>query len=212
MAAAMGSIELLRHHLDRISPAKREELFVRIDTSMHRMTMMLDEILTLSRIDAGRVQTMLGPLDLPAFVRNTVEEIRIGDRDGHEFTVSTSGEAAPFPSDPNLLHHILSNLLSNAVRYSPPASLVAVRLAADDREIVLTVDDQGIGIPEADRERIFHPFERGSNVGNIKGTGLGLNIVKRMTEMLGGTIHAEPGAERGSRFTLRLPRHPNTPT
>lgn len=212
MAAAMGSIELLRHHLDRMSPAKREELFVRIDTSMHRMTQMLDEILTLSRIDAGRVRPVLGPLDLPALVRNVVEEIRMGDRDGHEFSFSTEGDASPFPSDPNLLHHILSNLLSNAARYSPPASRVAVHLAADDRGITLTVDDQGIGIPEADRERIFAPFERGSNVGNIKGTGLGLNIVRRMTEMLGGTIHAEPGAERGSRFTLRLPRDPAGPS
>ncbi len=212
MAAAMGSIELLRHHLDRMSPAKREELFVRIDTSMHRMTQMLDEILTLSRIDAGRVQPVLAPLDLPAFVCSTVEEIRLGDRDGHEFTFSTEGDASPFPSDPNLLHHILSNLLSNAARYSPPASRVAVRLGADDRGITLTVEDQGIGIPEADRERIFHPFERGSNVGNIKGTGLGLNIVRRMTEMLGGTILAEPGPECGSRFTLRLPRHPARPS
>lgn len=212
MAAAMGSVELLRNHLDRMSPAKREELFARIDTSMRRMTQMLDEILTLSRIDAGRVRPQLTPLDLPAFVRSMVEEIRLGDHDGHEFQFSAEGDASQFPSDANLLHHIVSNLLSNAARYSPPASVVTVRLTADDHSVVLTVEDQGIGIPAADRERIFEAFERGSNVGNIKGTGLGLNIVKRMTEMLAGTIRAEAAAERGTRFILQLPRHSSAPS
>ena len=72
--------------------------------------------------------------------------------------------------------------------------------------------DEGIGVPEKDRLRIFEPFERGSNVGNIQGTGLGLNIVKRMAEMLGGTITVEPVAPTGSRFTLILPRLPQPPS
>jgi signal transduction histidine kinase len=70
---------------------------------------------------------------------------------------------------------------------------------------VLTVADQGIGIPEADRDRIFEAFERGSNVGNVKGTGLGLNIVRRMTELLGGRISVESELARGSCFTVEFP-------
>lgn len=207
MAAAMGSVELLHNHFDLMTPAKREELFVRINSSMHRMTRMLDEILTLSRIDAGRITKELGAIDLRHYVQSLVDEVRLGDRDEHRFTFTFKGDGANFPSDTNLLHHILSNVLSNAARYSPPGTLIATHLSANAAEAVLSVEDQGIGVPEGDRLRIFEPFERGSNVGNIKGTGLGLNIVKRMTLMLGGSVGFESVATGGSRFVLHLPRH-----
>jgi signal transduction histidine kinase len=105
-----------------------------------------------------------------------------------------------------LLHHILSNLLSNAVRYSAADSVITTHLALTPEQIRISVEDHGIGVPEADRERIFEPFERGSNVGDIKGTGLGLNIVKRMCGLLGGTIAHEKTPSGGSRFVVLLPR------
>lgn len=206
MSAAMGSAELLRNHYDRLTPAKREELFSRISTSLHRMTEMLDDVLTLNRIDAKRVEVRLANTDLRQFVQNVIEEIRLGDRDAHRFDVQLPAIATPFVTDTQLLHHILSNLLSNAVRYSPAGTLVTVQLEVDDVQARLTVQDEGIGIPTADHSRIFEPFERGSNVGTIKGTGLGLNIVKRMTELLNGTIALESPAGGGTRFRLGFPR------
>ncbi|MBI4621606.1 MAG: PAS domain S-box protein [Verrucomicrobia bacterium] len=206
MAAAMGSARLLANHLDRLAPPKRQELLDRINSSLRRMTEMLDDVLTLNRVDAKRMEVRLVPVDLRHFVRNVVEEIRVGDRDAHRFELHAPGEPAPFVSDLNLLHHIFSNLLSNAVRYSPAGTLVSVRMAEDASGVQVVVEDHGIGIPPADLTRIFEPFERGSNVGNIKGTGLGLNIVKRMTEMLGGTIAVSPAEDGGSRFTLVFPR------
>ena len=132
----------------------------------------------------------------------------MGDRDAHRFVFTSEGSASGFPTDTSILHHILSNLLSNAARYSPTGSIVTTRLAVDAREAVISVEDQGIGIPEADQSRIFEPFERGSNVGTIKGTGLGLNIVKRMAELLGGTVAVSSAPDRGSHFTVHLPRDP----
>jgi signal transduction histidine kinase len=111
-------------------------------------------------------------------------------------------------SDPSLLHHVFSNLLSNAVRYSPSGTTVRVRLEAGAEQVRVVVEDEGIGILPADRVRIFEPFERGSNVGNIQGTGLGLNIVKRMTTLLGGTIAVESGGTEGTRFTVVFARSP----
>jgi signal transduction histidine kinase len=108
------------------------------------------------------------------------------------------------PADTSLLHHILSNLVGNAARYSPPGTTISVTLAVDPDEFVLVVADEGIGIPEAERVRIFEPFVRGSNVGQVGGTGLGLNIVKRYTELMGGTIEVLP-ADRGAAFRVRLP-------
>lgn len=209
MAAALGSVEILANHLDRLTAEKRQELLARIATSLQRMTQMLDEILLLNRVDANRVEVQLAPLDLQSFVHQAIEEIRLGDRDQHRFEFSATGDALAFPSDPNLLHHILSNLLSNAVRYSPAGTLVAVRLVVETARAQLSVEDHGIGIPESDRSRIFEPFERGSNVGTIKGTGLGLNIVQRMIGLLGGTVEVAPAVGGGSRFTLTFPRLPS---
>lgn len=208
MAAAMASADLLHNHLDHLLPAKREELFARIASALRRMTEMLDELLLLNRIEANRVEVRLGPLHLPDFTRNVIEEIRLGDRDAHRFEFETSAGSIQVMSDGNLLHHVLANLLSNAVRYSASGTTVAIRLVATPGQVRVIVDDRGIGVPEADRERIFEPFERGSNVGVIKGSGLGLNIVKRMCGLLGASIVYEPAPAGGSRFILTLPLLP----
>jgi signal transduction histidine kinase len=206
MAAALGSAQLLHNHLDRLAPEKREELFERINTSLHRMTVMLDDVLLLNRMDGHRIELRLAPADLRAFLRNVIEEIRLGDQGAHPFELQADPhDAQPFVTDLNLLHHIFSNLLSNAVRYSAAGKPIAVWVENHPGYTRVVVEDQGIGIPVADRARLFQPFERGSNVGNIKGTGLGLNIVKRMTELLGGTVALDSPADGGSRFSLVLP-------
>ncbi len=206
MAAALGSVELLHNHFARMTPEKREELFTRIYGSMHRMTDMLDDILLLNRMDANRVEVRPTVVDLQKFIHSAVDEIRLGDRDHHRFALEVAGDLAEFVTDPNLLHHILSNLLSNAVRYSPANTTVSTRVTGTATVVTIAVEDQGIGIPEADRQRVFEAFERGSNVGQIKGTGLGLNIVKRMVGLLGGSISLESVPGGGSCFQLILPR------
>jgi len=203
MAAAMGSAELLQNHYERLAAPKRAELFGRIQTAMQRMTAMLDDILTMSRLDAGRVA--------PAFVQGVVDEIRAGDRDAHRFALETAGGAGSFSSDPKLLHHVLSNILSNSARYSPRDTEVTIRIQLGPILARIEIADRGIGIPEADLPRIFEPFERASNVGSIKGTGLGLSIVKRMTEMLGGRVAVESAVGQGTRFILDLPVRPAAP-
>lgn len=206
IAAAMGTVELLHNHLDRIPPPKREEMFARITSSLQRMTEMLEDLLLLNRMDSGRAQVNLAPVNLALFVQSVVDEARLGDRGAHQFTCQTEGEAGEILTDTHQLHHILANLLSNAARYSPPDTVVTTMLRVDATCVRVTVEDQGIGIPEADQVRIFEAFERGSNVGTVKGTGLGLSIVKRMTQMLGGTIRIETPAGPGSRFVLEIPR------
>ncbi|HND61796.1 MAG TPA: PAS domain S-box protein [Opitutaceae bacterium] len=211
MAAAVASAELLHHHYDRVTPEKREELFSRIKDAMQRMTSMLDEILTLSRIDSGHQPTVLNPIDLRKFVADIVEEVRLADHEAHHFEFETRGQTEPFVTDPLQLRQILSNLLSNAARYSPKGTPVTVGLELAADGCTLEVADRGIGVPPTDLQRIFEPFERGSNVGGIKGTGLGLNIVLRMTQLLGGTIVASPRPGGGSVFTVRLPRPADAP-
>jgi PAS domain S-box-containing protein len=207
MAAAMGSVELLAHHLDRLPPTKRQELFDRIVASFDRMTAMLDDVLTLSRMEAGRTEVRPAPCELRTFLLGLVDEIRLSDRDAHQFECLSGSDPIPMTTDISLLHHVLSNLLGNAVRYSLAGTRITLRCEPNPAEVRISIEDQGLGIPEKDRKRIFEAFERGSNVGQIKGTGLGLNIVKSMTELLGGTITVESTEGRGSCFILAFPRH-----
>lgn len=217
MAAALGTLELLQHHADSLTPEKRNNLLGRLTRSLNRMTDMLEDILLLNRLDSGRLPVQIAATNLQLFVPSVIEEVRLADRNGHRFAFVFKGDTAHFPTDASQLHHILSNLLTNATRYSPRDSLVTTRLQVESDRAVLSVDDQGIGVPAEDRERIFAPFERGSNVGGINGTGLGLSIVKRIADALGGRIAYSVGPDgQGSCFTLELPRpapapvpHPN---
>jgi PAS domain S-box-containing protein len=211
MTAVMASAEMLHHHLDELAPAKREELFERIQHSLQRLTVMLSDVLTLNNLDTEHPEVRIQSIDLLNFLRDTIEEIQLGDHSAHRFEMLAPAGLAAFVTDSKLLHHIISNLLSNAVRYSPPGTLITVSVQPDAGQVVISVEDQGIGIPEPDRERIFKLFERGSNVGTIKGTGLGLNIVERMTGLLGGTVTLASPATGGSCFTLTLPARKISP-
>ncbi|MEI6107568.1 MAG: PAS domain S-box protein, partial [Opitutae bacterium] len=211
MSTAMGSVDILVNHFDQLVPTKRLELFSRITSSLRRMAVMLDEVLLLNRIDGGRTEVQFAPVDLRLFLKNVIEEIRLGDRTGHRFDLQAAEAIEIVDTDANLLHHVLSNLLSNAVRYSPAGTLITTCLESESGRVRLSVTDQGIGVPAADQKRIFEPFERGSNVGSVTGTGLGLSIVKRMTGLLGGTIALSAPATGGSCFTLVLPVQPEPP-
>lgn len=211
LAAAMASLELLLNHADRISAQKRVEMQERINRSLHRMNEILDEMLVMNRIEEGRLEPRPGPLELRELMESTMEEVHLAERETHRFDLQAPA-SLHLMSDPAFLRHIVANLLSNAARYAPHRPDVAVRVEVEGDWVTLTIQDQGIGIPAADLQRVFEPFERGSNVGQIKGTGLGLNIVKRMTEMLGGTVTVTSQEGAGSCFTVRLPFHPVAPS
>jgi PAS domain S-box-containing protein len=204
LAAATGSLELLERHATKITEAKRVELLTRAQRSLGRLTTIMDNVLQLSRADSGRVTVKRMTIDLVQFVQDLIREVEAGDRHSHTFTFQPSGKGDAVPVDTNLFNHILSNLLGNAVRYSPAGTKISVTLDIGAQAFSLTVADEGIGIPEAERERVFEPFARGSNVGQINGTGLGLNIVKRYTELMGGRIELLR-TERGAAFRVNLP-------
>jgi signal transduction histidine kinase len=110
--------------------------------------------------------------------------------------------------DEKLLRSILGNLLSNAIKYSPQGSTVQLRLTCQENQAVFQVQDQGIGIPNADKQRLFESFHRASNVGTVSGTGLGLTIVKNCVDLHGGAIDVESEVGRGTTFTVTLPMNP----
>lgn len=211
MAALLASADLLASQVDRLSPGQRGEIAARIHESLRRMTEMLDDLLTVNRMESRETHARPEPVPLDAFLGSLLEEVRAGDAAGHVLEFHGAGPDAVVSSDPSLLHPVVSNLLTNAVRYSAPGSRVVVHAEAGPAGFRVAVRDEGIGIPPADLGRIFEPFERGSNVGRIKGTGLGLNIVQRMTGLLGGTVAVDSVVGGGSTFTLTFPPVPPAP-
>jgi PAS domain S-box-containing protein len=204
LAAAMGSLELLEKHLPHLAEQKRTELLSRTRQSLARLAAIIGNVLSLSRADSGRVAVKRMSVDVGRFLRDIVQEAETADRGQHPVSFQLSGGPETVPADTNLLHHIVSNLLGNAMRYSPAGSPINLTLEIAATQFIVTIADEGIGVPQKERERIFEPFMRGSNVGQIGGTGLGLNIVKRYTELMGGRIELLDAA-RGASFRVTIP-------
>ncbi|TAG67827.1 MAG: hybrid sensor histidine kinase/response regulator [Oscillatoriales cyanobacterium] len=144
-------------------------------------------------------------LNLEKFCRQLVEEQQLNDSNQHPIAFIHEGGNCDAQMDEKLLRQMLGNVLSNAIKYSPAGSSVSLRLNCQNGKAVFQVQDQGIGIPQTDIERILETFYRATNVGTISGTGLGLAIVKRAVELHGGKLAIESQEGKSTTFTITLP-------
>jgi PAS domain S-box-containing protein len=198
--------EILQRYFDRLAPEERTDHLRDIATSVKRMAGMMEDVLLLSRVEAGRVAAHPSELNLRLFCGRIIDEVHSAtNRAGTIRWQCDDSVPAAGLGDENLVRHILTNLLSNAVKYSPPGKPVELTLCREGTDAVLEVTDHGIGIPPADQERLFQTFHRGRNVGQIPGTGLGLVIVKRCCDLHGGNIAVSSREGHGTTFTVRLP-------
>ncbi len=178
----------------------------RIQTSVHHVIGLLNDVLTVGKAEAHKLDCTIAPIDLHQLCRDLVEEGQFAQVDrASPIAFSYQGDGAPVLADEKLLRHILLNLLSNAVKYSPDHSPVTFGVSRQGRETVFQVSDRGIGIPPVDQARLFGAFHRAENVGNISGTGLGLVIAKRAAEAHQGQISFTSEVGVGTTFTVRLP-------
>jgi PAS domain S-box-containing protein len=205
LAGIMSSIELLSDYGERLDAGERAELADVIKSSVRRMTQMLDQVLLIGRSDAGRLEFRPQPLELKSLVMQVIEEVRSLERQQAVIDVDWHVQGERRLLDERLIRHILSNLLTNAVKYSPQGEPVQLGIGSSPQQVVFTVTDRGIGIPPEDRPLLFQSFHRGRNVGGISGTGLGLAIVKKAVELHGGTIQVESNVGKGSRFRVFIP-------
>ena len=205
LAGIMSSIELLSDYGERLDAGERAELADVIKSSVRRMTQMLDQVLLIGRSDAGRLEFRPQPLELKSLVMQVIDEVRSLERQQAVIDLDWRVQGERRSLDERLIRHILSNLLTNAVKYSPQGKPVQLVIASSPQQVVFTVTDHGIGIPPEDRPLLFQSFHRGRNVGSISGTGLGLAIVKKAVELHGGTIQVESNLGKGSRFRVFIP-------
>lgn len=205
LSTILSSSELLEHYGERFPERDRNDLYQSIRAAVERMTIMLDNVLTIGRAEAQMLEFTPAPTDLAGFCKSLVDELRLAADGKHTLEYSYEGDRAPVSVDGTLLRHVLVNLLSNALKYSPQGGAVEFRVNAGPREAVFEVSDRGIGIPLEDHPRLFETFHRGGNVSNISGTGLGLSIVKKSLELHGGRISFQSSPGAGSRFRVEIP-------
>ncbi len=201
----MSSSEILQAYFDQLERSERGEHLQSIQKNTRRMANLMEEVLLLSRVEAGKLTLDPQALDLPALCRRLVDEVLSATNRRCPIELTVDAEVGEAFLDERLLRHILTNLLTNAVKYSVEGAAVkflVVRLATKVR---FEVTDSGIGIPEEDQKWLFNAFQRGRNVGNIAGTGLGLVIVKRCVELHRGTIRIHSAAGQGTRVEVEVP-------
>ncbi|QLE46720.1 hybrid sensor histidine kinase/response regulator [Nostoc sp. C057] len=197
---------LLQNQDERLTKEKKLNHLQMIRSAIKNMAKLLDEVTFIGKADSGRLGYELICIDLEAFCRQMVEEVRLMASDKHLTLVFAScGQLDEALWDESLLRHILGNLLSNAIKYSLPGGIVRFELIGQEKTVIFRIQDSGIGIPQEDQRRLFQPFQRAENVGNIPGTGLGLAIVKKCVDAHGGEIIVNSQVEVGTTFTVTLP-------
>ncbi len=196
---------ILRMHDAKLSSEQRIERLGKIETQIYYLNDLLDRVLTIGKARAGKFQFDPQAIDIVKFCRALFEDFRLSDHDQHRFIFEASGDFSHAQMDEKLLQHILMNLISNAVKYSPTGKTINMRMKRDDSDIVIEISDQGIGIPEEEQNQVFEPFFRSQNAGSIKGTGLGLAITKESVDAHHGSITWYSQLGQGTTFIVRLP-------
>lgn len=211
LGVILSSADILDAHLERLNPGRRREHLHTIQRCTQQMAVMLENVLLLGRIESGKSSFAPQRIDLSALAQRITDEVTSATNARCFIDCRLEAFADDTAGDESLLRHIFANLLSNAVKYSSAGSSVLFHITRTREMAVCTVQDRGIGIPAADLTRLFDAFQRGSNVGEISGTGLGMTIVKCCVEMHNGHIEIHSKEDEGTTVIVRLPLfHPDS--
>lgn len=204
LSTILSSISLLAKYTSTDDQTKRDRHIERIKSSVKSLTEILNEFLSLGKIEEGKVEVRAEEFDLNDFVNAITNELNVILKPNQIIAHKHIGSPITY-LDSNLLKHVIVNLLSNAIKFSPENSIISINTSIDNNTTTIEIIDQGIGIPKKDQIHLFERFFRATNVTNIQGTGLGLHIVGRYVELLNGHIKFESELEKGSTFTITLP-------
>jgi PAS domain S-box-containing protein len=183
---------------------KRVKYVERIRSNVRNLVVILNDFLSLGKLEEGKVQSKPERVDLVEFTNNLIDEMKPNRKEGQKIKLVTQQVTVPVYLDPKLLKHIFTNLLSNAIKYSEKGDQILVKLKKGKEKVSLAVTDQGIGIPIEEQDNLFDRFFRAENSINIQGTGLGLHIVKQYTQLMGGKVSFKSEVGKGSTFLVEF--------
>jgi signal transduction histidine kinase len=198
------STSLLKRHSHHWSDEKKLQYLQRLQTATEQISQLMDEILLIGSAEAGKLQCELKPLDLNLFCSEILAEMNLQTNSLSAVNFVSKGNSKPIWVDKKLLQPVLTNLISNAIKYSPKNTKVDLILFYQDEKVIFQIKDKGIGIPLGDQEHLFKPFYRGGNVGDIPGNGLGLAIVKKLVDLHHSQVEVVSEVGKGTIFTITL--------
>jgi PAS domain S-box-containing protein len=204
LATILSSTFLLESHSGHQFEAIKPVHIGRIKRAANLLIEILDDFLSLSKLEEGKIAVALADIDIPHFIGEFVEEMQQQKKGEQVIFFRHEGDNIIL-SDQKLLFHILSNLVTNAIKYAGEDGVIGIHSTTLDDSLRIEVVDNGIGIPPEDQIHLFERFYRAHNTNHIQGTGLGLNITKKYVQLLNGEIDFESKPESGTRFTVSLP-------
>ncbi|MGC3956696.1 MAG: GAF domain-containing sensor histidine kinase [Verrucomicrobiota bacterium] len=204
LGVIVSAADILENYFDRLQPQQRAGHLQDIRYSAQQMSGLMEEVLLLGKVESGRMVCRREPLQLADLCQRIVDEQLSVTNRKCPIQLEVEEMATEAEGDEGLLRHILNNLISNAVKYSPAAMAVQFRVRREGTLAIFEIEDRGIGIEAADQKHLFIAFQRGKNVGAIPGTGLGLVIVKRCVELHGGVMTFQSRVNQGTRFVVRI--------
>ncbi|MBM2815817.1 MAG: multi-sensor signal transduction histidine kinase [Ignavibacteria bacterium] len=206
LTTIMLSTDLLKRYSDKWEESEKNKHFQRIQDTILKMTQSMEQILIFSKIESGKFELHIENIDLYGFASSIIEDIGFNYGNDPSINISVDEDCYEINADENLLGLILTNLLNNAVKYSPKGTLIDMKVYTENDNVKFVISDNGIGIPSDDIPNLFKTFYRASNVGPIDGYGLGLSIVRKCVTEHGGNINVESKLGLGTIFTFTLPK------
>jgi len=205
LTAIMSSTELLERYGRKWDEDRYGEHIARILKSVDYLTGLMDDILTISRAESGKLKYEPASMDLYSTMLDVIKDVGVLRSPLHNISFNYNISEKSFVFDKKLLTMVFLNLLSNALKYSPNGGEIIINVDIIEDNMVIVFSDKGIGIPEKDMPLLFDAFHRAENVLELPGTGLGLSIVKTAIELHEGTITVNSKENEGTIFTIKLP-------
>jgi PAS domain S-box-containing protein len=204
LSTVLSSASLLSKYISAEDQDKRTRHIEKIKGAVKHLNDILEDFLSLGKLDEGKVKSHSSEFNLEEFLQDLVDETNGLLKKDQHFYLTYKGDKLVY-SDNKLLKNVLVNLITNAIKFSPDDGTVNILADVSDSTGTISVSDNGIGIPKEDMEHIFSSFFRAANAMNIQGTGLGLHIVKRFTELMGGSVNINSELDRGTTVTITIP-------
>lgn len=208
LSVILSSTELIELNLAKLNNQQSNSLSVytdRIIGQVDRMTQLMNDFLFISKVEAGKIGVKLVPIQLVKFIEQITDELYNPWKDNRSLILTVKGEPYDIMADEMMLRHIVVNIINNAFKYSMGKPAPQVRLIFGTEFFQILVIDEGIGIHDEDKKSLFSPFVRGSNVGEVEGTGLGLLVVKYFVELHKGLVTLKSLPQKGTAVLVTLP-------
>jgi len=204
LSAIQLSASLINKYVEKQDVENVEKHTSKIKNSINNLTTILNDFLSLEKLEAGKVEAKAQWFDIFAFSEEIAEEMQLMTKQKQLIVYEHQGTTRQVYLDPNLLKNCVINLISNAIKYSGEDTMIQFYSIVKEGELIMEVKDNGIGIPSTEMVNLFEPFFRAHNTGDIPGTGLGLNIVRRYVNLMNGTCTCESEQNKGTTFRLNF--------